>query len=246
MTVKILFIKAKLLICNFAEISAMEIQIRLNPNLYLKDPEQSELGRNIIKHSIEMIHDVGFESFTFKKLAANINTTEASVYRYFENKHRLLSYIINWYWTWMEYQFNFYTNTVKNPVQNINTLISLLVFELDDQFISAHINKDKLYNIVTSESNKLYFTHHVEEDNKARMFKPYKDLCHRISQVFNTYNAKYRFAHSLASTLVETAHHQIFFAHYLPSLTDFDKRKIKTELKAFLSHMAFSMLDGKK
>ena len=186
------------------------------------------------------------ERFTFKKLSANINTTEASVYRYFENKHRLLSYIINWYWTWMEYQFNFYTGNTKNPVQNINTLISLLVFELDDQFISTHISKDKLYNIVTSESSKLYFTHHVEEDNQARMFKPYKDLCHRISLVFNEYNTSYRFSHSLASTLVETAHHQQFFARYLPSLTDFDKRKIKTELKAFLSHMAFSMLDSKK
>lgn len=224
----------------------MEIQIRLNPNLYIKDPEQSELGRNIIKHSIEMIHELGFESFTFKKLAANINTTEASVYRYFENKHRLLSYIINWYWTWMEYQFNFYTGNIKDPVKNINTLISLLAFELDDQFISTHINKNKLYNIVISESNKLYFTHHVEQDNNARMFKPYKDLCHRISIVFNSYNPKYKYAHSLASTLVETAHHQLFFAQYLPSLTDFDKRKTTDELKTFLSHMAFSILDNKK
>lgn len=224
----------------------MEIQIRLNPNLYIKDPEQSELGRNIIKYSTEMIHEVGFESFTFKKLAANINTTEASVYRYFENKHRLLSYIINWYWTWMEYQFSFYTGNVKDPVKNINTLISLLVFELEDQFISTHINKNKLHNIVISESNKLYFTHHVEQDNNARMFKPYKDLCHRISLVFNSYNSKYRYAHSLASTLVETAHHQLFFAQYLPSLTDFDKRKITDELKIFLSDMAFSILDNKK
>ena len=37
------------------------------------------------------------EEFTFRKLAQKINTTEASVYRYFENKHRLLIYILAWY-----------------------------------------------------------------------------------------------------------------------------------------------------
>ncbi|MBL7759004.1 MAG: helix-turn-helix transcriptional regulator, partial [Chitinophagaceae bacterium] len=59
----------------------------MNTKLFLRDPEQSVLGRSIIQHSINMIHKVGFEDFTFKKLAQEIGTTEASIYRYFENKH---------------------------------------------------------------------------------------------------------------------------------------------------------------
>lgn len=218
----------------------------MNPALYIKDPEQSELGRKIIVNSISMIHDMGFEGFTFKKLSLEINTTEASIYRYFENKHRLLSYIINWYWTWLEYQFVFYTNNIGDPVKNIHTLIDLLIFELDDKFTSFDINKEKLYKIVVSESNKLYLTNHVEEDNKASMFKPYKDLCNRISMVFEDYNPTFKFPHSLASTLVETAHHQLYFAQYLPSLTDFGKAQNNEKLKAFLTCMIFSMLDNKK
>ena len=68
----------------------LEVQIKMNASLYLRDPEQSELGKNIIKFSIELIHKHGFEAFTFKKLAEAIGTTEAGVYRYFENKHKLL------------------------------------------------------------------------------------------------------------------------------------------------------------
>ena len=50
--------------------------------------------------------EIGFESFTFKKLAAKIESTEASVYRYFENKHKLLIYLVSWYWNWVEYRLD--------------------------------------------------------------------------------------------------------------------------------------------
>jgi hypothetical protein len=58
---------------------SIEIKITLNDGLYLKEPQNSKLGRNIIKHSILMIYEFGFEFFTFKKLAEEINSTEASI-----------------------------------------------------------------------------------------------------------------------------------------------------------------------
>ncbi|MFY7861276.1 MAG: TetR/AcrR family transcriptional regulator, partial [Chitinophagales bacterium] len=73
----------------------------VNEHLYLKDPESTELGRKLVKNSVEMIYSLGFEQFTFKKLSIDLGTTEATVYRYFENKHRLLLYIINWYWLYL-------------------------------------------------------------------------------------------------------------------------------------------------
>ena len=45
---------------------AVGIQITLNERLYLRDPQQTELGRRIIQHSILLIDQIGFEAFTFK------------------------------------------------------------------------------------------------------------------------------------------------------------------------------------
>ena len=65
----------------------IDIKFKLNESLYNRDPQDTDLGRKIIKHSIELMDEIGFEAFTFKKLAHRISSTEKSVYRYFENKH---------------------------------------------------------------------------------------------------------------------------------------------------------------
>lgn len=218
----------------------------MNPKLYLRDPEQTELGRSIISQGIKMIHELGFEEFTFKKLAQKIGTTEAGIYRYFENKHRLLTYLTTWFWTWIEYQLVFHTNNVSNAAEKINIIIRLLTFQVTDQFILEHVDKDILHRIVISEGDKSYLTKHVTEDNKAMLFKPYKDLCQRIADVFLEYKPKFPFPHSLGSTLIETAHHQMFFKDHLPRLTDFGGAKDVKELEKFLQHLVFSSLDGFK
>ena len=226
----------------------LQLHIKMNPKLFIRDPETSELGRNIVKHGIIMIHEIGFEEFTFKKLAITIGTTEASIYRYFENKHRLLIYITTWFWTWMEYQLIFHTNNISDSKQKINTVIKLLTFEEKDQFILEYVNKDALHKIVIAEGDKSYLTKHVKEDNKAMLFKPYKDLCHRIAQIFLEYNPEFQFPHSLATTLIETAHQQMYFKYNLPSLTDFGNSKDMVTLVKYLSHLVYSSLDnvGKK
>ena len=85
------------------------LQLVLNPNLYLRDPQETELGRSIVQQGISMIDELGFEQFTFKKLAVHIGSTEASIYRYFENKHKLLVYIIAGDWNGLEYRIDFGT-----------------------------------------------------------------------------------------------------------------------------------------
>ncbi len=222
----------------------LQLQIKMNSKLYVRDPETSELGKNIIRYGIEMIHEMGFEDFTFKKLSLKAGTTEASIYRYFENKHRLLTYIITWYWTWMEYMLIFHTNNISDNKQKIVKIINLLAFNEKDQFDLEHINKDILQSIAISEGNKSYLTKHVTEDNKAMLFKPYKDLCHRIAEVFLDYKPGYPYPHSLSSTLIETAHHQMYFKDHLPRLTDFGGDKDATNLIKYLNHLVFSSLDA--
>jgi AcrR family transcriptional regulator len=85
------------------------IKLQVNEVVFNKDPDSSELGKKIIKGSIEMIFEIGFEEFTFKKLGIKIKSTEASIYRYFDNKYSLLHYLTIWYWRWMEYKLIFWS-----------------------------------------------------------------------------------------------------------------------------------------
>ena len=192
-----------------------------------------------------MIYDIGFEEFTFKKLAQSIGTTEAGIYRYFENKHRLLTYLTTWFWTWMDYQIAFHTNNMADTKQKIHTVINLLTFHDKDAHTIEHIPKEQLHRIVVAEGVKSYLTKHITEDNKAMLFMPYKDLCHHIALLFTDYAPTYPYPHSLASTLIETAHHQIYFKDNLPRLTDYGGDKHFQNITIFLRHLVFSVLDAK-
>ena len=94
------------------------------------------------------------------------------------------------------------------------------------------------------EGAKAYLTRHVTEDNKQRLFKPYKDLCARIASVVLECNPKYKFPRSLSSTIIEMSHTQNFFMKYLPSLTDFGDKKDETATFNYLERLVFSAIAG--
>ena len=54
------------------------------------------------------------------------------------------------------------------------------------------------------------------------------------------FNSKYKYPHSLASTIIEMAHLQNFFMHHLPALTDFGKDKDESKVLAFLEELVFN------
>ena len=220
----------------------LQLQIKMNEKLFLRNPEQSELGKKIILHSIQLIYKNGFESFTFKKLAEDIGTTEAGIYRYFENKHRLLIYIAAWYWSWLEYRVAVSTTNIKDPVVKLKRVIKLLATVVEDDVKTSYVNENILHHIIIAEGSKVYLTRHVSEDNKDQLFKPYKDLCAKIGDVILECNAKYKYPKSLASTIIEMAHFQNFFMNNLPSLTDFGKDKDELKIVAFLEDLVFSSI----
>jgi len=222
----------------------INLTIRLNEKLYLRNPEESELGRKILQHSIILIENIGFESFTFKKLAVEIGTTEAGVYRYFENKHRLLLYLVDWYWSWQEYRLVQETKNITVPKTKIMTAIRLLASHVEDDMSTSHINEKLLHNIMMAEGAKSWLTKHVEEDNKDKLFQPFKDLCARIAAFIKAYNPAYAYPFSLSSTLIEMAHSQYFYMHHLPSLTDFGVEKKEDDIISFLEQLVFGALDG--
>jgi Bacterial regulatory proteins, tetR family len=220
----------------------MHLQIRMNEALYLRDPEGSDLGKKIIKHSVLLIYKFGFEAFTFKKLAEVIGTTEAGVYRYFENKHKLLVYITAWYWGWLAFQILYQTNNITDPVVKLKKVIKLLAANTEDDESTSYVDESLLHQIVISEGSKAYLTKSVGEDNKQQFFKPYKELCALIGNIILESSPKYKYPKSLASTIIEMAHIQNFFMYNLPSLTDFRKSNKEEELILYLNELVFSSL----
>ena len=194
--------------------------IPVPPGIYIKDPNSSELGMSIISGSIDLIDRIGFEAFTFKKLAAEIQSTEASVYRYFESKHRLLLYLTSWFWGWLEYQLVFRVANIDSAWERLERAIHLLTAPVKEDITHEHINEIKLYNILTAESSKSYLTKFVDEENKEGFFSGYKSLVARVSDIILEINPDYKYPHMLISTIIEGAHHQRFFAQHLPKLTD--------------------------
>lgn len=218
------------------------IKLNLNHKSYLRDPEQTDLGQRIVTESISLLDSLGFEQFTFKKLAAVISSTEASIYRYFENKHKLLIYLISWYWAWLEYQIDYKTNNIADPEERLRIIIKVIS---DSQLIDpafAHIDESALHRIVVAESSKVYLTKDVDIDNQEGLFKEYKTLCKRIAGVVKEINPDYPYSHALISTVLEAAHQQSYFARHLPSLTEVKANNDMADTVSFLEQLVFAAI----
>lgn len=220
----------------------IQLHFEMNSKLYIKDPEQTDLGRRIMLNGIRLIYDIGFEDFNFKKLAKLIGSTEASVYRYFENKHKFLIYLTTWYWNWLEYQIDFQTRNIKKPKDKLKLVLNLISTTCENDIGSDHIEELKLHRIMVREGTKVYLTQNVSEDNKDRLFKPYKELVGIIASIMLECSPKYKFPKSLASTAIEIAHFQTFFKNNLPALTDFKVRKSNDDVVRLLENIVFSAL----
>ncbi len=221
----------------------VDFKVKMNANLYLRDPEGTEIGKQIIMISVGMLSELGYEHFTFKKLAIEIGSTEATVYRYFENKHKLLIYLIDWYWAFIEFQVIFQLNNVKSAEEKIKQLIDILIWEDNASAVFSELNQEALFYIAIAEGSKTYLSKDVDANNKDLLYKPYKDLCARIALLFKEYNPKYKYPASLASTLVETAHMQYYFMQHLPRLSDCSKKKNPKDIETYLEHLVFGALN---
>lgn len=219
----------------------VKIHIDVDEKLYMKDPNSSELGLKIIRHSIEMIEEMGFESFTFKKLSVRIGATEPSVYRYFESKHKLLLYLLAWYWNWMDYKLILATSNIKSAEERLRTAIKLLSRPIEKDPNFEFVDETALYKIVVSESSKVYLIKEVDKVNEEGLFMGYKRLCNRVASIVKEINPEYRFPRALISTVVESSHDQKFFAEHLPSLTDIDNSKLG-DTTQFLTELVFKAI----
>ena len=196
------------------------LRIEVHPGLYVKDPESSDLGKRIVSQGILLIDELGFESFTFKKLGQRIGSNESSIYRYFENKHKFLLYLTSWYWGWMEYKLVFSTHSLPEPMQKLTTAIQILSEATEEDGAFTHINEVVLNKIVINEFSKSYLTKEVDEENRNGYFGIYKRLIGRISELIREVKPDYSYSGALASTLLEGSLHQHYLKEHFPQLTE--------------------------
>lgn len=215
------------------------IKISVPDKLYTKDPETSELGKQIVREGVEMIHELGFESFTFRKLGQKIGSNESSLYRYFENKQKLLLYLSALYWGITEYRIVLATNSIDDMKKKLLKAIDILNTTPENLKFNLVIHFPKLRNIIVAEFSKSYHDKNVDENNKDGHFAIYKRIVHRLADMIIEVDANYSYPKSLSNTIIEGTLQQDYIANHFPSLTDCKDQSCKTD---FLSDMVSRIL----
>lgn len=216
-----------------------QIRIGVNSRLYLKDPHSSELGCNIVRQGVELIDELGFENFTFRKLGQAIHSPEASIYRYFESKQQLLLYLSAWYWGWMEYRLMMSLSNVGPAEKRLEKAL-LLITEQEQDIQLPEMNLAKLTRIVHAESVKSYLNKEVDKVNRVGAFVNYKQFCARLAAIVTEINPDYKYPVMLISTVIEGAHLQYFFGEHLPGLTN--KQKNNNYISRFYTDLVFKTI----
>lgn len=216
------------------------IKIQVSEQLYQQDPDAKALGKKIVKYSIDLIDEMGYEAFTFKKLGDKIGSPESTVYRYFKNKKQLLMYLTSWYWTWLECRLIFITNNIKSPHERLTLAIAVVTQPVKQHTGYNYINEEKLNKIIISESFKAFLTKEAEEANKLGYYNVYNRIVQRLSDMVLEVTPSFEYPHTLVSTVIEGAHFQNFFSNHIPLLTDVDKDDKK--LVNFFTSLVFRMI----
>ena len=203
-------------------------KIQINSKIYVKNPETSDLGRKILEQSIILIDEIGFDNFTFKKLGEKIGSNESSIYRYFENKHKLLVYLSSWYWSWMEYKLVFATANINDPKEKLKKAITIVTEKVEDDNNTSYINESTLNKIIIAEFTKTLHTKEIDIENKEGFFLIYKRVISRIIEIVKEINPEYKYAKSLISSILEGSLHQYYLKDHLKSITDCDEKTTPT------------------
>jgi AcrR family transcriptional regulator len=222
------------------------VQLEINPNLYLNDPQKTKLGRKIIEQSVLLIDEIGLEQFNFKKLAEAISSSEASVYRYFENKHHLFVYLLNWYWEWMIARIDLNTLNIIDPNHRLRVALGIIVDTANKNMAIEFVDEEILHKIAVREGAKAYHHKLVDEDNEDGFFLAYKRLCKKIANIITEVKEDFPYPKALASTLIETANNNLYFARHLPRLTDLEEKEngqtLNERVKEMLEFFCFGLI----
>lgn len=199
---------------------ARSITISVSSETYLRNPMETELGRNIISHGIDLMSETGFQCFNFKQLAASMKSTEASVYRYFENKHMLLVYLTSWYWEYLDYLIMINTRNVDNSKKRLRIAIKTIVDGANDDTQVEYINIKRLHKIIVEQSSKVTHSKKVLNCNKTNLFANFEQLNDNLSKMILSCDSEFKYPSALATNLLKMAIDHTYYAEHLCTVTE--------------------------
>lgn len=198
----------------------VNIVIDINETIFIRDPLQTSLGRNIIKYSIELLDELGFEAFNFKRLAQRMESTEASVYRYFENKYKLLAYLVAWYWDYMHFMILMGLRVIDNPKDKLYHIVETLVRSINDSTAPDYIDLGKLHHLVVENASRVYHNKQVDDLKKEGFYTNLQKLVKTISDIILEADAEFKYPKALATTVVDMCLNSEYNIEHFSHLTD--------------------------
>ncbi len=184
------------------------------------------------------MNELGLEAFTFRKLAERVECTEATIYKYFPNKQRLLQYYFQLYWMWLDTHCQQEGRSLADPWERVQGDIRSLCGLWAEDALAAQLDPVPLRALVIVEGSKSFLHRNVDEDNKLKLFQPYKDLCAHIAAELKACDSRCKHPRSFATTLIEMAHSLEFAMEHLPALTELNAGRDRNKLAGFLTELA--------
>ena len=131
-----------------------------------------------------------------------------------------------------------------NQVDKLNTIVEIICHQ-DNQKFDCNYDINLLNQIAIQESNKSYLIKDVDKKNESEVYLSFKELCNIIAEVILENKPDYIYAHSLSTTILETALQQNFFIHHLPRLTDIKLNQNENYIQDFIKNILSACLNIK-
>lgn len=193
---------------------------RVSPEVFIKDPASSELGRRLLDRAVLLIDQNGFESFNFKKLSEEVGSPESTLYRYFKNKQNLLIYLEAWYWSVMECKVTLRTANIEDPAEILERAFSVLTERPERDSVHSFLDERALRRIVVSESIQSYYAIGYGPNEAVDGVVSCKHIVDRLAETLKSKYPDYPFMQALVYTIIEAVHEQLFFLARHPEMTD--------------------------
>jgi AcrR family transcriptional regulator len=181
---------------------------------------ETTLGKKMIKHSIDILSETGYHCFNFRNLAKDMQSTEASVYRYFENKHMLLVYLCSWYWDYLNYLIEIDTRNVTDPELRLRNAIKTIVNGPSAPNPSDFIDQSKLHAIIVEHFFKAMFNKTTTVEEKENLFANYRNLNANLTAIVKECNPEFKYPCAMASTIIKMSIDHSYYADQICSLTE--------------------------
>lgn len=223
--------------------SPLHLHLRPDTTLSLKDPESTELGREMLRSGLVLMNEIGLEAFTFRKLADRIGSTEVTLYKYFSNKQRLLQYYFQLYWLWLRQVCGRHAERARDPREGLERVIEAICGVWPRDRRALQLEPEALRKLVIEEGMKSYLHKNVDADNARRLFMPYKELSAFVAERITDCRPDVPWPRSFATTIIDMAHSLPFAMEHLPSLTELSSRKDLKLLARHVMHRTFTYID---